>query len=300
MNDLSVIINGATGWIGQQTAIKLVSKFSENLDLILMNSKPTRIHLLNKCFYTTTPSSLKLDNHIDYYFDYAFQTREKIESMGEKQYVATNLDLVNRSVGIVKKFTPKSVVLSSSGAVYNSSKYAQAKNFKLYSELKFLQEQLIMDACKVSGSNLVIVRIFNLTGEGMNKSKVYAFQEIVEKALKNKEIAIKSNFEVLRRYCDVGQLLDLILQVTFGGENICFDSGGHLIEIHRLADLVKSSLNSNSLIISEPIDYFTTSDHYYSCSDKYEQLVRKFLNQDSLSIESQIFKTAQNLSTRGL
>jgi nucleoside-diphosphate-sugar epimerase len=300
MSPPSVVIKGATGWIGRQTAIKLVNKFRENLNLTLINSNPVDICIYNKHYQTISPSSLKLDNQIDYFFDYAFQTREKIESLEEKQYVDVNLNLINHSVEIVKKLRPKTVVLTSSGAVYNSSKYAQTKKYKLYSELKAMQEQQITDVCKESGSNLIIVRIFNLSGEGMNKSKVYAFQEIIEKALKNEEIIVKSSYQVFRRYCDIGQLLDLLLQLSFYEENICFDSGGQLIEIHRLVEVVKTSLNSNSPIFFEPIDSLSTPDKYYSSSDKYELLIRKFLNQDSLSIESQVVKTAQDLISRGL
>lgn len=300
MNSPSVIIKGATGWIGQQTAKKLVNKFRENLNLTLINSNPAYICIHDKHYQTISPSSLNLDKQIDYFFDYAFQTREKIESLGEKQYVDVNLNLINHSVEIVKKLRPKTVVLTSSGAVYNSSRYAQTKKHRLYSELKAMQERKIIDACKESGSSLIIVRVFNLSGEGINKSKVYVFQEIIEKALKNEEIIVKSSYQVFRRYCDIGQLLDLLLQLSFNEENICFDSGGQLIEIHRLVEVVKTSLNSNSPILFEPIDYLSIPDKYYSSSDKYELLIRKYLNQDSLPIESQVIKTAQDLISRGL
>jgi nucleoside-diphosphate-sugar epimerase len=300
MNPLNVLIKGATGWVGRQTAIQLVNKFGENLNLNLTNSNPASIYIYNKHYQTTASSTLELDKKIDYFFDYAFQTREKIESLGEKHYVDANLNLINHSMEAIKKLSPKTVVLASSGAVYNSSKHALTKNYKLYSELKTIQEQQITDACKQSGTNLVKVRIFNLSGEGMNKSGVYAFQEIIEKALKNKEIVINSNFQVFRRYCDISQLLDLIFHLMFKEESFCFDSGGPLIETHHLAEVVKSTLNSSSSIISKPIDYFSAPDKYYSSSDEYELLLRQFTNQDSLSINSQVIKTAQNLISRGL
>jgi nucleoside-diphosphate-sugar epimerase len=289
MSSLNVLIKGATGWIGHQTAIQLAEKFRDDLNLILMNSSPTNIYVYNKYIQTITPVSSVPDKKIDYFFDYAFQTREKIKSLGEKQYIDINFNLIKHSVELVKKLCPRTVILASSGAIYNSSKYAQTKNFRLYSELK---------ACIQAGSNLIIVRIFNLSGKGINKSKVYAFQEIVEKAIQNKDIVIKSNLQVFRRYCDISQLLDLLFQLTLNEENICFDSGGELIEIHRLAELVKSSLNSNSSIIAEPIDYLLTPDNYYSSSNEYELLLKKLLNQDSLSIDSQVIKTAQNLISK--
>ena len=296
MSDVNVLITGATGWLGQQTAKKLVYRFRENLQLTLINSTPTNLYIQNKQFQTIAPTSVKYDKKIDYFFDYAFVTREKIDSLGFKQYIETNLSLITQSAEMVKKLGPKTVVLASSGAVYNSSKFAHTKNYQLYSELKTFQEQQITESCKQAGAKLIVVRIFNLSGEGINKSKIYAFQEFIEKAIKNKEIIINSNFQVLRRYCDIGQLLDLLLEQSFQGIHISFDSGGQLIELRDLAGIIKKTLNSNSPIISKPIDSYSTQDNYYSQSDQYESLTREFLNQDSLSIESQVINTAKYLS----
>jgi nucleoside-diphosphate-sugar epimerase len=297
---LNVLISGATGWLGQQTAKKLVNRFRENLHLTLTNSTPTNLYIHNKHFQTIAPTSINYDKKIDYFFDYAFVTREKIDSLGFKQYIETNLSLISQSAEIVKKLEPKTVVLASSGAIYNSSKFAHTKNYQLYSELKTFQEKQITDSCKQSGSKLIVVRIFNLSGEGMNKSKVYAFQEIIEKAIKNEEIVINSNFHVFRRYCDIGQLLDLLLEQSFQGINISFDSGGQLIELRELASIIKKTLNSSSLIVSTPIHDYSNHDKYYSQSDQFESLIREFLNQDSLSIESQVINTAKNMSYRNL
>ena len=297
MMPASALITGGTGWLGKQTASRLIQKFGYDLNLVLTSSKSTDLTIRDKCFKTIQSSQIDLQKDIDYLFDYAFLTREKIDLLGSKAYFNTNSDLINNSTEIIKRFKPKVVILASSGAIYNSSKFSDAKNHKLYADLKLLQEKCIKEACNESGSRLIIVRIFNLSGNGINKSKVYAIQEFIETAIKNEPIVINSNFQVTRRYCDVDQLIDLLLELSSEHESICFDSGGPLVEIHELARIVKETLSSKSRIVFKQVDKDLIPDNYYSNSKHFELLIKQLLKQDPLSIEAQIIKTAKNFES---
>ena len=108
---------------------------------------------------------------------------------------------------------------------------------------------------------------------------------------------INSNFQVKRRYCDVDQLIDLLLALSSENKSVCFDSGGPLVELHELARIVKETLNSNSRIVSKQFDKDSTPDNYFSDSKYFEMLIEQSLKQDPLSIEAQIIKTAKNFTS---
>ena len=297
MISASALITGGTGWLGKQTASRLIYKFGSELNLVLTSSKSTDLTIRGQYFRTVQNSQVELQKNIDYLFDYAFLTREKIDLLGAKEYFNVNLSLINFSTEIVKRFKPKVVILASSGAIYGNSKFSETKNHKLYADLKLLQEQRITEACNESGSRVIIVRVFNLSGNGINKSKVYAIQEFIETAIRNKPIVINSNFQVKRRYCDVDQLIDLLLALSSENKSVCFDSGGPLVELHELARIVKETLNSNSRIVFKQFDKDSTPDNYFSNSKYFEMLIEQLLKQDPLSIEAQIIKTAKNFTS---
>ena len=301
MTPIKVLISGATGWLGRETTIGAINKFGKNLDLTLSSSTPTSINIEGQLFKTVLSNSLDSQSKFDYFFDYAFLTREKIDLIGLEKYREINSSLIESSAQLIKKYAPKVVILASSGAVYQDSRFADNLNNKLYAELKLDQENMIAKACQLTGSKLIIVRIFNLSGRGINKSKVFAIQDFVESALNNHNIIIKSNFRVFRRYSDIGQLINLLIELALKHKSLKFDSGGVKVELSELATSVVKAINSNSIIKTGLIDENQPPDNYFSKSQLYELLIKDFLNQEPLSLRAQIISTAESLkSTKNL
>ena len=301
MTPIKVLISGATGWLGRETTIRAINKFGKNLDLTLSSSTPTNINIEGQLFKTVLSNSLDSQSKFDYFFDYAFLTREKIDLIGLEKYREINSSLIESSAQLIKKYAPKVVILASSGAVYQDSRFADNLNNKLYAELKLDQENMIAKACQLTGSKLIIVRIFNLSGRGINKSKVFAIQDFVESALNNHNIIIKSNFRVFRRYSDIGQLINLLIELALKHKSFKFDSGGVKVELSELATSVVKAINSNSIIKTGLIDENQPPDNYFSKSQLYELLIKDFLNQEPLSLRAQIISTAESLkSTKNL
>ena len=301
MTPIKVLISGATGWLGRETTMRAINKFGKNLDLTLSSSTPTNINIEGQLFKTVLLNSLDSQSKFDYFFDYAFLTREKIDLIGLEKYREINSSLIESSAQLIKKYAPKVVILASSGAVYQDSRFANNLNNKLYAELKLDQENVIAKACQLTGSKLIIVRIFNLSGRGINKSKVFAIQDFVESALNNHNIIIKSNFRVFRRYSDIGQLINLLIELALKHKSFKFDSGGVKVELSELATTVIKVINSNSIIKTGLIDENQPADNYFSKSQLYELLIKDFLNQEPLSLRAQIISTAESLkSTKNL
>ena len=170
--------------------------------------------------------------------------------MSEEKYKEINMNIIKNSINFIKSNKPKVVVLASSGAVYGSNLGANSTKNDLYGQLKLIQEIEIGNACQEAGSKLITIRIFNLSGSGIRKIDTFALAEFVFKSLKSEDIFIQSNYSVTRRYCDISQLLKLVLCLILENRDIIFDTGGIKVEIRELARMTIEKLNSLSTVKS--------------------------------------------------
>ena len=292
----NIVVSGATGWLGSELIVRLKSdNIFLNSNIYLTASKEGVFEINGSQFAVTKLQNLKTNFSFDYFFDFGFLTREKLKIINHKEYSEINTNIIRQSVNFIKANKPQLVVLASSGAVYKSSKYQSSKENYLYGQLKEQQESEISRACNLAGSKLIIVRIFNISGSGIKKINTFAIAEFVYKSIKNQDIIIQSNYNVIRRYCDISQLLDLVTKLALENKDFIFDSGGVKIEIRELASKIVEQLNSKSKIIALEIDDLLPQDLYFSDSSDYEKLVRKYLKQEPVSINEQIKLTKKGL-----
>ena len=279
MNNPKIVISGSTGWLGKELIKILNSRKSNKVNMELFCSKNTKFTIAGKNYEAKNFLNANLNSDFDYFYDFAFLTRDKIDKIGIKNYFDINSAIINNSVNLIRACKPKSVILASSGAVYTEGVNHKIANNFLYADLKNLQEKKITEACHASGSNLIIVRIFNISGNGIYKVKDFAI----------------SDFLVFRRYCDVTQLLQLLVKLAEEKITTIFDSGGYKIEIRELAQRIITLLNSKTKVISKEISELLPTDNYFSNSNEYELLLKKHLNKKSISIENQIKITHESL-----
>ncbi len=290
----SITVTGATGWLGLELIKLLTNLDIQNLELDLISSSEREIKISERKFKTNIFTKNRLIE-TDIYFDFAFLTREKIYTLGKERYIEINKSIIDDSIDLIKRKHPKTVILASSGAVYGQGFNHFQEDNNLYSELKLMQEEKIGAVCADIGVNLIITRIFNLSGNGMNKVNTFAIAELISRAFQNQSLQIRSNYLVYRRYCDISQLLNLLLklhEINFTGT---FDSGGIKIELRDLARTIVKQLRSNSELDFANIDKDSPPDEYFSKSNLYEELLVKCLNEKPLLISKQITNTKNSL-----
>ena len=296
MNSQNIAVSGATGWLGSELIRILVNnKIFLDSNIFPITSSEKIITINNSKFVTKKFENIQASQTFDYYFDFAFLTGEKQKNIGPQKYQEINSEIIRNSVNFIMKNQPKVVILASSGAIYGS--YQNQEN-NLYSELKKVQEIKISEVCNFVGSKLIIVRIFNLSGSGIKKISTFVLAEFIYRSSRNKKITIKSNYPVFRRYCDVSEMLNLIIELSVTNENYVFDSGGTKIEIRELAKRVIQILDSSSKIFSPKINSSLSPDNYFSNSNEYENLVKKHLGLKTVALENQILLTKEALSNR--
>ena len=293
MTKTTCLVSGATGWLGRE----LLNIFSEDkfekIQINLISSKDKELFIKEKKYKTNSFENYKSNDLINSYFDFAFLTKEKLEKVGPDTYREINLKIISDSVNLIKKVRPTNVVLSSSGAIYDLKK--SSKDEKIYSDLKKMQEEYISKACDESGSNLIISRIFNLSGRGIPSESKFALAELINKGMRDTDLVISSNYLVTRRYSDITQLLRLLAEMANRGRNGVFDSGGAKIEIRDLARVIVKEIKSKSKVIAFEVNLDPDHDEYFSKSFSYEKLLKEILGEESITIGEQIQNTRNSL-----
>lgn len=301
MSFKNLVVSGATGWLGSELIIEVLRHNNfQSSNIVAISSSDGTFRLNNRMLNHISFENLKDVYSDSCYFDFAFSTREKLKLITEEKYKEINMKIIYNSVNFIKSNKPKVVVLASSGAVYGSNWVANSMKNDLYGQLKLIQEIEIGKACKEAGSKLVTLRIFNLSGSGIRKIDTFALAEFVFKSLKNEDIFIQSNYPVTRRYCDISQLFKLVLCLILENQDITFDTGGIKVELRELANMTIKKLNSRSTVKSLEIDSSLPPDNYFSKSNKFEKLVKSYLGQSPVSIDTQIEFTKSTLLNQNL
>jgi len=293
MKKTNILISGATGWLGRE----ILNIFSETkfkaVKLSLISSKSQDFIVGDNEFKARSFVSYNNSDSIDNYFDFAFLSRNELEKIGPLKFKEINLEIMSKSADLIKRYRPKTVVLSSSGAIYKNKK--DSEYGMLYSDLKKIQEDVIINACNLAGSNLIISRIFNLSGRGIPSEGNFAISDLVTKGIRNMDLTINSNYLVTRRYSDVTQLLKLLVEMAERGQNRVFDSGGPKIELRALANIIVEVIKCDSKVVAPTLDPSCMQDDYFSNSYEYEKLLSETLGENSISIENQIENTKNSL-----
>ena len=286
------MISGATGWLGLSLLEEIVkTQFCSIEQIVLISSQIKEIETPNGIIKTNKWENLAITSPVGMYFDFAFQTQEKMISLGEKKYIEENEKLINNSVNFIKLYKPKAIFLASSGAVYGKNYSSTPKPSSIYGQLKLKQESKISNIASDENLVLLIFRIFNLSGRNINKFQTFAIAQMIKSAMDESYIKVLSDHQVFRRYADVNQFTRLILKLLISHKAGIFDSGGPLIEIRELALEIKKIINPLAKLDYNIINKNIPTDDYYSRSDQYKDLLKQYLNEDPIRIEDQILET---------
>ena len=297
LNDSArIAISGASGWLGKET-ISLISqgripRYSIE-DLLLFSSNGRTIELIDKSKFESSnflSDQVVSENfNLDGFINLAFLTRDKLKKMSESEYVRINLNLISRACALIENYHPKWIVLVSSGAVFDrqSGRIETDIHRNPYGFCKRVEELLLADAAKKIGANIVTGRLWGATGTQMPPSMDYAISDFIESARTNGRIRINSGGDVFRKYIDAGEFMEVLVRLAISGESHLLDSGGELLEIAELGDLVASFFPKTQLSRSSEVGLV---DDYYPKGDEFNEIARN-LGVRISTIKEQVTRT---------
>ena len=265
-----IVIFGATGWLGRESLnlIKNYLKTDINSRLTLVASKSNSIDLAGTKLPVIALDDFSKNTKCDLVIDFSFITQEKMNLMGEKEYVLQNSKLTQKIENYISAARPTYIYYASSGAA-DPYFLSNTKNTskKVYGELKAQAELTLKQISAEVGSQLLINRIWSITGTQMLQPYKYAIGDFVTQAMKNKKIVINSSDQILRSYIDSNDLLDTCFNYLLDGNSGLLNSGGHRISLLELANSVYKVLGVNEKLTQNYVPKNSDEDYYSPDSD---------------------------------
>jgi len=294
-----VLITGATGWLGTESVARILEGSIESIaanDLILSSSDGRDLELDSLEAMPTVKlkslSGIENNTNLKGYIHLAFLTKDKVEKYGFSDYVAKNIELISSACEIIERDKPKWVVVVSSGAIIDRESLVIENNVTRnpYGFCKRIEEVLISEAARKVGANIVIGRLWGATGLYMPINRAYAISDFIESAKESGKITINSGGEVTRRYCDAGDFMEVLIKSAIRGDNTTVDSGGAIIELGDLAELVSATMAKVSISRST---FATAPDDYYPRGSEFEDLAAT-VGVELRSISEQVVRTLKS------
>ena len=272
-HDDRILITGAGGWFGR-TALVMARRSRVP---ILATGSRRKIITVDGIDQTIEPQDIGLVAAFGptIVIDTAFLTREKVETYGHKTYVETNQKLMSDSLAFAQLPTVRKYVGFSSGAAVH---LAGMTSFSLeenpYSAQKLEYENNIENLVNREGCSISIARVWSVSGAYSTKPLSFAINNIIHQA-KSGIIELKSVGAVYRRYCAIEDVIAIALANESKQGKRIFDTGGDLIEIGELAEVIRKSISLHVKVLRK-FDPTLSSDSYHSDGQDWIGLSQKF------------------------
>ena len=295
MEKETIVVTGASGWLGR-SAVSVLSGEFNNYRVIALSRKNSLYKSTGDVIYMTYDDFLSGNNDITGLVHTAFITKNYIEEIGPLEYVSQNSKIHEWLISFIKMKNPKWTVAISSGATKQYTDKVETNvaltDSDLYGKMKFEEEEALLGS---EIPNVAIGRLWAASGRYMQNHKIYALGQFIEAAVGGNNIKIASKDPVYRRYIDAEDFMKVLIMAALDNKRSLFDSGGIRTSIEDLAHEVASffNLKNNTEIrvefglkksTQENSDYFAKSEEFTKLQQKYKVIDR--------SIKEQIERTS--------
>lgn len=282
MSSFKYAISGGTGWLGQELIYSLIEhQLISNLsEICVFSSRKVQLNFPGVGSIQTRPfidNDFREVSEVDYFIHLAFLTRNLLLKFGFWKYVEINEKLTEQALRFIRIAKPTYVANVSSGAVFSRSSmnFEDSIQANPYGYLKLSEERRLSEYCSNNAINLSIGRLWGATGSRMPINRAYAISDFISQAILNRQIFIKSNSLVWRRYCYASNFMELLLLTAKNYPLTVFDSGGPRIEIGVLAESVAREVGSDVKVVRK-LNSESAPDDYYPRSSSFEDLASEF------------------------
>lgn len=268
----SIGITGASGFIGRRLVNRLLLD-GYSVTALVRNSKnnfPDSVTRVTGDLVTGKGIARFLKN-VDCVVHLAARQTPPFEYMFQDNVEATH-NLVTEAI----RSDVKQLVYLSSAAVYGdkSEKILTENDYCFpsteYGMTKYLAEKICEYWGTVTRNPVVVLRPFNIYGEGSSKGVVY---NMVKSAKDSRKIRIYGDGKQSRDFLYVDDVINALVQVIKKEENSIYNLGsGENISLKELATLIQKEMKTSISIAYKPVESGKTKGVSYSLDKVRKEL----------------------------
>jgi nucleoside-diphosphate-sugar epimerase len=217
----------------------------------LYGSRSRIIHIKGEEFTIEPWTNFNESDGYDLIIHLAYLNQDKVDQIGADKFIEINQMLSSDALRVAQRRTDTTVLLASSGAAeaYIDKSNTQASMF-LYAELKRQTEIQFLESIKLN--TLVVMRIWNVSGESIPLDSNYALGSFIKQGLETESIVIQGNPKSTRTYIGAQDMFFVYLGSIVKGSKFILNSGGEKSTILNIASCVarELKLNENDITIA--------------------------------------------------
>lgn len=276
-----VLVLGASGWFGR-TALALLG--DRATDCLLIASRE-RVIQIGEFSYNLNAWNEGLIDEFQptVVLDFAFLTKDAIPLLGINAYENQLNLLTERLLRIAEMPSVERILTVSSGAAQHR---LEAPNSDPYGDKKREIETRLSEFAQ-HGLQVSVARAWSVSGGFVTKPRNYAVSDLALQALATGVIVVESRQKIYRRYCAAEDLLALTMAHPSTDAFYDLDSGGELVELAELANLVARQVTGAKVRFAYSSRSDEESSRYHSTGDQWDHAVAD-LDFPALTLERQI------------
>ena len=279
---MNIFITGANGFIGKHLLDDLIKKTNFNIFILLKKNKKNLN--LDKVFYSQRvhitfgnydelDKLKKIVSKCELICNLGFPNKLKFKNNLKKKNFLISLRNI---IGILKKKKKFKLVHISSSEVYGFKKITNKKSYdedvktlpqNSYAKAKLDAENLILKSNRKIIENTIILRLFNVYGEGQTHKTI--INDIISKLLINKKRIKLKNIYDERDYIFLNDVLDairysLLSKNIFGIYNV---SSGKAISVENIFKVIRDIMGKKDV---ELLDSNNLKNSNFSCGTNHK------------------------------
>lgn len=292
-----IVLTGASGWLGRATLELLYHALGITFKdrVLCFGSRVAQIQLSDNLRISQRPMREleTLSCQPTFLLHCAFLTKDRAEKMSEAEYCAANRSIRAQALDAMDAIGVDAAFLASSGAAKFAQDELATPAMRLYGALKQEDEVAFSKWASDQRKNLVIARIFNISGPHINKLNSYALSSFIVDALAGGPIVVNARQPVWRGYVAIRELMSLVFALLIQqSEKVTrFESGGDAVELGNLASRIAARLDCKVQCFEDRIGPANT---YLGNNTAYRAMLDRYAI-DQVSLSEQIEETIDYL-----